>query len=168
METRIPISLEPVQKLCKEPRKEYATGILMGSLGHVSERFDGCSVVEAGAVVAACSRPAACWRLSSQVSTPPGGGRDAVCGEDRLSVATVAHGFSALKVGPRAVPRLARERSVGAGRQGAARTSPEGTGTKCHAHRGDYRLAVGQDGAKRGRRGYDAARKSRGASGTSQ
>ena len=31
--------------------------------------------------------------------------------------------------------------------------------TKRHAHRGDHRFAVGQDGAKRGRRGYDAGKK---------
>ena len=77
-------------------------------------------------------------------------------------MAAVAQRFSALEVGPRAVPRLARQRSVGAGRQGTARTESEGAGTKCYAQRGDCRFAVGQDGAKRGRRGYDAGKKIKG------
>jgi transposase len=51
---------------------------------------------------------------------------------------------------------------VGAHRTGAARTGPQGRRTKRHAHSGDYRFAVGQDGAKRGRRGYDAGKKIKG------
>ena len=77
-------------------------------------------------------------------------------------MAAVAHGFSVLEVGPRAVPGLARERSVGAGRQGTTGTRPEGVGTKCYTQRGDCRFAVGQNGAKRGRRGYDAGKKIKG------
>ena len=37
-----------------------------------------------------------------------------------------------------------------------------GRRTKRQAHRGDYRFAVCQDGAKRGRRGYDAGKKIKG------
>jgi transposase len=48
---------------------------------------------------------------------------------------------------------------VGAGRQGTARTRPEGARAKCYAQRGDCRFAVGQNGAKRGRHGYDAGKK---------
>jgi len=51
---------------------------------------------------------------------------------------------------------------VGAGRQGTTRTRPEGAGPKCYAQRGDCRFAVGQNGAKRGRRGYDAGKKIKG------
>jgi len=51
---------------------------------------------------------------------------------------------------------------VGAGRQDAARTRTPSEGSKCHAQRGDHRLAVRQDGAKRGRRGYDAGKKIKG------
>ena len=51
---------------------------------------------------------------------------------------------------------------MGAGRQGTARTTPEGAGTKCYAQRGDCRFAVGQNGAKRRRRGYDAGKKIKG------
>jgi len=51
---------------------------------------------------------------------------------------------------------------VGAGGERTARTRPQGASTKCYAQRGDYRFAVGQDGAKRGRRGYDAGKKIKG------
>ena len=51
---------------------------------------------------------------------------------------------------------------MGAGRQGTARTESEGAGTKCYAQRCDCRFAVGQNGAKRGRRGYDAGKKIKG------
>jgi hypothetical protein len=47
-------------------------------------------------------------------------------------------------------------------RPGAARAGPQGKRTKRHAHRGDHRFAVGQNGAKRGRRGYDAGKKIKG------
>lgn len=51
---------------------------------------------------------------------------------------------------------------MGADRQGAARTRTPGEGSKGHAQRGDHRLAVRQDGAKRGQRGYDAGKKTKG------
>jgi len=51
---------------------------------------------------------------------------------------------------------------VGAGWQGTARTRPQGAGTQCYAQRGDCRFAIGQNGAKRGRRGYDAGKKIKG------
>ena len=57
---------------------------------------------------------------------------------------------------------MAGQRGEGARGQGIARTGPQGTGTKCHAQRGDRRFAVGQNGAKRGRRGYDAGKKIKG------
>ena len=44
----------------------------------------------------------------------------------------------------------------------AARAGAQGWWTKRRANRGDYRFAVGQDGAKRGRRGYDAGKKIKG------
>ena len=51
---------------------------------------------------------------------------------------------------------------MGAGEQDTARTGAQVAGTKRHPHRGDHRFAVGQDGAKRGRRGYDAGKKIKG------
>ena len=51
---------------------------------------------------------------------------------------------------------------MGADRQDAARTGTPGEGSKGHAYRGDRRFAVRQDGAKRGRRGYDAGKKIKG------
>jgi transposase len=44
----------------------------------------------------------------------------------------------------------------------SARTGPQGGWTKCRANRGNHRFAIGQDGAKRGRRGYDAGKKIKG------
>jgi transposase len=54
---------------------------------------------------------------------------------------------------------------VGARRPGAARAGTHGGWTKRYAHGGDYRFAVGQDSAKRGRRGYDAGKKIKGRKG---
>jgi transposase len=51
---------------------------------------------------------------------------------------------------------------VAARDQGAARAGAQGGRTKRLAHGGDYRFAIGQDGAKRGRRGYDAGKKIKG------
>ena len=51
---------------------------------------------------------------------------------------------------------------MGADRQDAARTGTPGEGSKGHAYGGDGRFAVRQDGAKRGRRGYDAGKKIKG------
>jgi hypothetical protein len=51
---------------------------------------------------------------------------------------------------------------MGACDQGAARTGAQGIGTKRLAQRGDHRFANGQDGAKRGGRGYNAGKKSKG------
>jgi transposase len=51
---------------------------------------------------------------------------------------------------------------MGAGDKDSARTGSQGGWTKCHTYRGDHRFAVGQDGAKRGRRGYDAGKKIKG------
>ena len=57
---------------------------------------------------------------------------------------------------------MAGQRGVGADRQDAARTGTSGEGSKCRAQRGDHRFADRQDGAKRGRRGYDAGKKIKG------
>jgi transposase len=51
---------------------------------------------------------------------------------------------------------------VGAGEHGTARARTQGTGAKPHAQRGDCRFPERQDGAKRGRRGYDAGKKIKG------
>ena len=77
-------------------------------------------------------------------------------------MASVTEQFSFLENSSRAFSLLARQRRVGARRTDATRTGPQGRRTKRHAHRGDYRFAVGQDGAKRGRRGYDAGKKIKG------
>jgi transposase len=57
---------------------------------------------------------------------------------------------------------MARQRRMGAHRQDPARAEPSGTRAKRHTHRSDPRFAVGQDGAKRGRRSYDARKKIKG------
>jgi transposase len=57
---------------------------------------------------------------------------------------------------------LAHARNLGAGEPGASRTGPSGARAKSHANRGDHRFAISQDGAKRGRRGYDAGKKIKG------
>ena len=51
---------------------------------------------------------------------------------------------------------------MGADRQDAPRTGSQGRRSKRRAHCGHYRFAVCQDGAKRGRRGYDAGKKIKG------
>ncbi len=51
---------------------------------------------------------------------------------------------------------------MGADRQDAARTGTPGKGSKGHAYGGDRRFADCEDGAKRGRRGYDAGKKIKG------
>jgi len=57
---------------------------------------------------------------------------------------------------------MARQRRLGAGWQDPARTGTQGEGSKRHAQRSHYRFADRQDGAKRGRRGYDAGKKIKG------
>jgi len=57
---------------------------------------------------------------------------------------------------------VARPWRVGAYRQDAARAGALGEGTKRRAQRGHSRLAVCEDGTKRGRRGYDAGKKIKG------
>jgi len=51
---------------------------------------------------------------------------------------------------------------LGAGDPVVARTGSQGGRPKSHANGGHHRLAIGQDGAKRGRRGYDAGKKIKG------
>jgi transposase len=77
-------------------------------------------------------------------------------------VAPVAQQLSAVAVGASAVPRLARQRGLGAGNEDTAGARPSGERAKRLSHCGYHRFAVGQDGAKRGRRGYDAGKKIKG------
>jgi transposase len=51
------------------------------------------------------------------------------------------------------------EQGMGARGQDVARAGPQGAGLKRHAQHGDHRFPIRQDGAKRGRRGYDAGKK---------
>jgi transposase len=51
---------------------------------------------------------------------------------------------------------------VGAGDQNTAPAGSQSAGAKCYAKRGHRRFAIGQDGPKRGRRGYDAGKKIKG------
>jgi transposase len=51
---------------------------------------------------------------------------------------------------------------VGADGQEAARTGTQGEGPKHHSQRSDHRFSNRQNGAKRGRRGYDAGKKIKG------
>ena len=57
---------------------------------------------------------------------------------------------------------MAGQRRVGADRQDAARAGALGEGSKRRAQRCDRRFAICEDGAKRGRRGYDAGKKIKG------
>lgn len=57
---------------------------------------------------------------------------------------------------------MARQRCLGTRLEGAARAGAQGRWAKRHAHRGDRRFAVCQDGPKRGQRGYDAGKKIKG------
>ena len=77
-------------------------------------------------------------------------------------MAAAAQQFSSVAECSSAVPRVARQRDLGEGDQDTARTGPQGRWTKRHAHRGDCGFTVGQDGPKRGRRGYDAGKKIKG------
>jgi len=77
-------------------------------------------------------------------------------------MASVARRFSPVAVGASAVPGVARQRSVGAGRHEFARARAQVEGPKCSTHRGNRRFADCEDGAKRGRRGYDAGKKIKG------
>ena len=77
-------------------------------------------------------------------------------------MAAAAFQLSSLAECASAVPGVARRRDVGARDKGSARTGSQGGWTKRHAYSGDHRFAVGQDGAKRGRRGYDAGKKIKG------
>jgi len=119
-------------------------------------------VGEAGAVAESAAGRTPRRRPSAQVPVAAGSGCPVVCGEDRLSVAPVAGRFSSMAVGTSTVPRLARQRDLGACDQDVAGTRPSGKGAKRLSHRGDHRFSVGQDGAKRGRRGYDAGKKVKG------
>ena len=57
---------------------------------------------------------------------------------------------------------MARQRDMGADRQGPARAGAQGEGSKRRSQRCDRRFAVCEDGAKRGQRGYDAGKKIKG------
>jgi transposase len=74
-------------------------------------------------------------------------------------VAADAGRFSSLANGLSAVSHLADARHLGAGNQIAAGAGSQGRRAQPHPHGGDPRFAVGQDGVKRGRRGYDAGKK---------
>ena len=77
-------------------------------------------------------------------------------------MAADARRFSSVAVCLSAVSYLARLRRLGTGWQDTARTGTQGEGSKRHAQRSDHRFAKRQDGAKRGRRGYDAGKKIKG------
>jgi len=62
----------------------------------------------------------------------------------------------------RAISPLAGCRSLGARGPRLARAGPPRGGAQCDANGGHHRFAVGQDGVKRGRRGYDAGKKIKG------
>jgi transposase len=119
-------------------------------------------VGQAGTVAAGTAGGSPRRRTAAQVSSAVGGRRSVLRGENRLPVATVAGRFSSLADGLPAVPELADAWNLGAGEQGVTGTGPPGAGAKRHTQRGDCRFPVGQDGAKRGRRGYDAGKKIKG------
>jgi transposase len=77
-------------------------------------------------------------------------------------VAAVACELSAVESGPRAVPALAGRRRLGTGKPNTAPDGPFGARAEGRAHPGGAGFAIGQDGAKRGARGYDAGKKIKG------
>ena len=117
---------------------------------------------QAGAFVEWASRGPPRWRKTAEIWVAAGDRCPAVCGQDGLSVAAVAGRFSSLADGLSAVPGLALGWDLGAGDEDAPGTGPSGARAKRLADRGDHRFAVGEDGAKRGRRGYDAGKKIKG------
>ena len=102
------------------------------------------------------------WGRTALVSVAEGDRGHVVCGEDRLSVASDAGRLPALADGVSAVSGLALVPNLVAGDQVLARTGPQGKRTQPDTHGGDHRFAVGQDGLKRGRWGYDARKKIKG------
>ncbi len=131
-------------------------------LSDVSKRFDRCAVATVGAFADGGPWKASWRRSAPQVRVAACRGRHAVHREDRLPVASDADRLSSLADGLSTVPRLASQRCLGARWQDAARTGTQGERSKCHAQRSHPRFAERQDGAKRGRRGYDAGKKIKG------
>jgi len=119
-------------------------------------------VGQVGAVAARGAGASSRRREAAQVCAAAGGRCPVLRGENRLPMAAVAGRFSSLADGLPAVPDVADAWNLGAGEHGVTRARPPGAGAKHHAQRGDCRFAVGQDGAKRGRRGYDAGKKIKG------
>lgn len=132
------------------------------AFAHVSQRSDGCTVGAAGAIVERARSGAPCRRQAAQVSFTASDRRCAVCGEDGLSVASVTGGFSSLADGVSAASGLAVAWDLGASEQTLTGAGSQNQRTQPHPHGGDPRFAVGQDGVKRGRRGYDAGKKVKG------
>jgi putative transposase len=58
--------------------------------------------------------------------------------------------------------RAWRDDGTWEGDQNTARAGVQSVGAKCYPKRGHRRFAIGQDGPKRGRRGYDAGKKIKG------
>ena len=131
-------------------------------MGHVPERFDGFSVGQAGAATGSATRGSPWWRQTAQIRFAASDRGRVVCSEDGLSVAADAGRFSSLANRLSTVSGLAVARHLGTGEQVVTRAGPQDRRTQPHAHGGDRRFAVGQDGAKRGRRGYDAGKKIKG------
>jgi len=77
-------------------------------------------------------------------------------------VAAAAGELSSVAELPPAVPRLARQRRLGADQRGAGKPEPPSPGPGLDADDGHHRLAKRQNGAKRGQRGYDAGKKIKG------
>ena len=131
-------------------------------MGHVPERFDGFSVGQVRAATGSAPRGSPWWGQTAQIRVAARDRGGVVCGEDGLSVAADAGRFSSLANRLSTVSGLAVAWHLGTGEQVVTRAGPQSRRTQPHAQRGDRRFAVGQDGAKRGRRGYDAGKKIKG------
>jgi transposase len=77
-------------------------------------------------------------------------------------VATVAKRLSAVACGLYDVLALAEQRFVGTDHARAAPPCARESGTETRSILGDYRQPVGQDRTKRGQRGYDGGKKTKG------
>ena len=103
-----------------------------------------------------------CGRASAQVPFAPCCGRAAVRGEDRLPVAAVAGELSSVAELSPAVPRVARQRRLGADQRGTGEPEPSPPRPGLDTDDGHHRLAKRQNGVKRGQRGFDAGKKIKG------
>lgn len=107
--------------------------------------------------------PGSSWAWSTaQAGRSCGSQRHDVRGEDRLPMAVSTQGFSALANGVWVLPTLASRRTLGQGHESLARRRTTEGRTEQRALGSHRRLTLRQERWKRGQRGYDAGKKTKG------